>query len=114
MKKQKKFFAFLIFLLIIVINVHVFAMDKNFFDNKINGDGDTDKIFNAGSGIINLVQMIGAGMAIIATIVLAIRYMYSSPGDKAEIKSKLIPWIIGGVLIFGAIQITKFIEIVMS
>lgn len=113
MKKQKIFFMFLIFLLIIIINVNVFAIDKNFFNGKINGNG-TDKIFGAGAGIIDLFQVIGLGMAIIGTIVLAIRYMYSSPSDKAEVKAKLIPWIIGGVLIFGAIQITKFIETIVS
>lgn len=113
MKKQKKFFMFIIFLMIIVINVNVFALDRDSFNGKINGDG-TDKIFDAGSGILNLIQWIGAGMAVIATILLAIRYMYSAPGEKAVIKNRLVPWVIGGILIFGAIQIVKFIETVMA
>ena len=115
MKKQKRFFMFLIFIFIILINVNTFAtsIGKGFFDGKINGQG-TDGVFNAGASIINLFQVIGAGMAVIATLILGIRYMYSSPNEKADVKSKLIPWIVGGVLIFGAMGIVKFIENVIA
>ena len=49
-------------------------------------------------------------MASIAAIILGIKYMYSSPEDKAEIKKKLVPFIIGGVLVFGAVQLVKIVE----
>lgn len=58
-------------------------------------------IFTLGNKILTILEFIGGGVAVIATLLLAIRYMYSSPDDKAEIKRKLIPYIIGGVLIFG-------------
>lgn len=110
MKKQKILLIFIIFILIILINVNVFAeIGPDFYNGKIDGQG-TDEIFTVGAGILNLVQWIGAGMAVIGTIILAIRYMYSAPEEKAVIKARLVPWIIGGVLIFGAIQIVKFIE----
>lgn len=109
MKKQKTILSFLIFMIIIIINVKCFAFDEGFFDGKINGDG-TDSIFSAASGIINLVQWVGAATAIIATIILGIKYMYSAPTEKATIKNRLIPWIVGGLLIFGAMQLVKFIE----
>ena len=113
MKKQRKILMFLMFIFIILINVNSYAMGPHFFDGKINGSG-TDKIFATGSGILNLIQLIGVGMAVIASLVLGIRYLYSTSTEKAEIKNKLIPWIIGGVLIFGAVQIVKFIEDVAS
>ena len=114
MKKQKILFMFLLFLIIILINVSSFAAVGNgFFEGKINPDGDTSGIFKVGDSIISLAQVIGVGMAVISTFVLGIRYMYSSPGEKADIKSKMIPWVIGGVLIFGATTIVKLIEMVV-
>ena len=36
--------------------------------------------------------------------------MYSSPDAQAEIKKKLMPFIIGGVLVFGATSLVKIVE----
>mgnify|MGYP004480635467 FL=1 len=36
--------------------------------------------------------------------------MYRSPDDKAEIKRKLMPFIIGGIMVFGAISLVKIVE----
>ena len=67
-------------------------------------------MYDTGNIILGIFQYIGAGVAVIATLVLAIRYMYSSPNEKADIKSKLIPCIIGGVLVFGAVSFVKIAE----
>lgn len=67
-------------------------------------------MYDTGNIILGIFQYIGAGVAVIATLVLAIRYMYSSPNEKADIKSKLIPFIIGGVLVFGAVSLVKIAE----
>ena len=69
-----------------------------------------DSLYDTGNIILGIFQYIGAGVAVIATLVLAIRYMYSSPNEKADIKSKLIPFIIGGVLVFGAVSLVKIAE----
>ncbi|MBR3132980.1 MAG: TrbC/VirB2 family protein [Clostridia bacterium] len=116
MKKQKILFMFLLFLIIILINVSSFAaVDENFFENHpITSSNDTDSIFKAGDGIISLLQLVGVGIAVVSTLVLGIKYMYSSPNEKADIKSKLIPWITGGILIFGATTIVKIIESVVA
>ena len=67
-------------------------------------------MYDTGNIILGIFQYIGAGVAVIATLVLAIRYMYSSPNEKADIKSKLIPFIIGGVLVVGAVSLVKIAE----
>ena len=72
--------------------------------SKVDPSGEiqgASAIFTLGNKILTILEFIGGGVAVIATLLLAIRYMYSSPDDKAEIKRKLIPYIIGGVLIFG-------------
>lgn len=68
-------------------------------------------LFNLGNVILGIIQYVSIGVASIATILLGIKYMYSSPEDKAEIKKKLLPFIIGGVLVFGAVQLVKIVEI---
>ena len=67
-------------------------------------------LFNLGNVILGIIQYVSIGVASIAAIVLGIKYMYSSPEDKAEIKKKLVPFIIGGILVFGAVQLVKIVE----
>lgn len=69
-----------------------------------------DTLYGLGNTILGIIQYVGAGVAVIATLLLAMRYMYSSPDDKAEIKRKLMPFIIGGVLVFGATSLVKIVE----
>lgn len=67
-------------------------------------------LFDLGNVILGIIQYVSIGVASIAAIILGIKYMYSSPEDKAEIKKKLVPFIIGGVLVFGAVQLVKLVE----
>lgn len=52
----------------------------------------------------------GAGIFIIAIIggVLGIRYMFASVEEKASMKESIWPFIIGSVIILGALTIWKF------
>lgn len=68
-------------------------------------------LYTLGNVILGIIQYVAIGVASIAALVLGMRYMYSSPEDKAEIKKKLVPFIIGGVLVFGAVQLVKIVEI---
>ena len=61
--------------------------------------------------ILGILQYIGVGTSVIACLVLAVKYMYTSPDDKAEVKKKLVPVIIGVFLVFGAVQLVKLVEI---
>ena len=67
-------------------------------------------LYKAGNIILGIFQALGAGVAMVALLVLAIRYMYSSPNEKADIKNRLIPFVIGGVLLFGATTLIKLVE----
>lgn len=79
-------------------------------DPTAGGAGVTT-LYALGNAILGILQYIGAAVAIIATFILGMKYMYSSPDEKAEIKKKLIPYIIGGILVFGAVQLVKLVEI---
>lgn len=73
--------------------------------------GGVSTLYELGNIILGIVQYIGVGVSVIALLILAMKYMYTSPGDKAEVKKKLIPFIIGGVLVFGSVQLIKLVEI---
>ncbi|MCI8546106.1 MAG: hypothetical protein HFJ44_02620 [Clostridia bacterium] len=73
--------------------------------------GGVTTLYTLGNTILGIIQYIGAAVAIMATLLLGIRYMYSSPDEKAEVKKKLIPYVIGGILVFGAVQLVKLVEV---
>lgn len=62
------------------------------------------------SAILNMVQIISIGVAIIMLIVLAIKYMSAAPNDKAEIKKHAVVYIVGAVVLFGATGILEIIK----
>lgn len=77
--------------------------------NSKKGTG-VKELYSIGNTILGIIQYIAIGVAVVATLILGIKYMYSAPEEKAEIKKKLIPYIIGAVMIFGAVQLVKLVE----
>lgn len=73
--------------------------------------GGVTTLYELGNIILGILQYIGVGVSVIACLILAIKYMYTSVDDKAEVKKKLVPVIIGGFLVFGAVQLVKLVEI---
>lgn len=65
-------------------------------DNGLTGIGDA---------ILGVIRGIAGTAAAVSVIVLGIRYVYSAPSDKAEVKKKMMPIVIGSVLLFGAMTI---------
>ena len=58
-----------------------------------------------GDAILGIIRGIAGTAAAVSVIVLGIRYTYSAPGDKAEVKKKMMPVVIGSILLFGAMTI---------
>ena len=86
-----------------------FADDPTVLIDGPTTDG-TNELFKIGNAILGIIQVIAIGLSVIAAIILGIKYMYSAPEEKAEIKKKLIPFIIGGALVFGAVSLVRIIE----
>ena len=64
---------------------------------------------NAGNRIIGLVQVVGSIMAVGTLMLVGIKYVISSPDDRANIKSRAIPYVIGAIIIFAAVNIAGII-----
>jgi trbC/VIRB2 family len=61
--------------------------------------------------ILNIVQIGGTAVSLVALLILGMKYMLSSPNEKATIKEKLIPYVIGVIIFFAA---SNLVTIVMK
>lgn len=64
--------------------------------------------------IYNILLGIGMIVAVACGIALGIKFMYGSLESQAEVKEKLIPYVIGCFVIFGAFGIWKIVINVMQ
>ena len=102
------FIAMLVFIISGTMITYAEEMDPtSIVDGSGYGAGGTEDLYKVGNIILNIFQVIGGGVAVVATLVLAMRYMYSAPEEKATIKKQMIPFVIGGVLVFGATSLIK-------
>ncbi len=98
MKFKKITIVFLISLVLILCTASCTYGVTGIYNNLTPDTG----VSNIAQAILGVIRGIAGVTAAVGTIVLGIRYVYSAPGEKAEIKKKMIPFIIGAVLIFGA------------
>ena len=110
MKKIKILNVFLIvFFIITAISSNVsFAkeatsnFDLDYYESDVDGYGVRDVANDALGSAINVVRIVGIGISIIIMTIIAIKYMFASAGDRAEIKKHAIPYVVGAVILFGA------------
>ena len=126
-KITKKFlFIILIILLIqIIFNLNCQAMSsiddiistgdrflqngKDSSEKDVDGSINYDKAKKDTDQIYNILFTIGVCVAVGTGMILGIKYMTGSISEQADIKEKLIPYILGCVIIFGAFGIWKLI-----
>lgn len=114
MKKTIKVIAIVLFAILVVsaLTQGALAVDPSTFESSFSGAGNTagtsiGKIVNS---VLNIVKIVGTGIAIIMLVVLAIKYISAAPGDKAEIKKHAVVYIVGAVVLFGASGILGIIQ----
>lgn len=87
------------------------SFDPNQFnDVNFEDGGASTSISSIIASIINMVQIIGTGVAIIMLIVLAIKYISAAPGDKAEIKKHAVVYVVGAIVLFAATGILQIVK----
>ena len=74
-----------------------------------NNAFDTTGVSDFLENIISVVSIAGSAIAIIALIILGIKYMMGSAEEKAEYKKTLLPYFFGAIMVFGASLLTGFI-----
>ena len=71
--------------------------------------GGESTLVKAGGADLGVVQVIAVAFGIISALVMGMKYMFSSVEDRATIKQKMIIFVIGSILVFGATGLIKLI-----
>lgn len=62
-----------------------------------------------GNLVLGLIQNIGTFIAVGILMILGIKYMIGSTEEKASYKKSMLPYLIGAILLFGAVNITAYV-----
>lgn len=82
--------------------------EEGFFD-KLSGWVDDNSSMSVFRYIVDFLWGLGLLVVLISTAVLGIKYMLVNPNEKSRVKQATTPYIIGVIIIFGAVTIWKFI-----
>ena len=72
---------------------------------KITTPTNKGQIEDFGGKIFGVIRLVGSLIAVGIIMVLGIKYMMGSAQEKAEYKKSFIPFIVGAVLLFAAVNI---------
>lgn len=119
MKKMLKVLltvALMLCLSFIVFQTFSEASYSSEMKNLINKDyedttGASNTVTTISATIITSIRIIAVAIAIVVLFVLAMKYMMAAPGDKADIKKSAITFVIGAIVVFGAIQLLELISL---
>lgn len=118
MKKSLK----IVFCLIMLLNVvMVFPKNTAFaqtsYSEMITGaeswkadDGVKSVTKKVMGTIIQVMRIVGVGVAIVMLTYVAIKYMSAAPAEKAEFKKSATAYIVGAIVLFGTSGILGIIE----
>lgn len=62
-----------------------------------------------GGKVLGAIQVVGIGIAVIMLIAIAVRYITASVQEKAQLKERLVPYLIGAILLFAGSSILSII-----
>ena len=84
-----------------------FDAENGFFST----DTQTTTVFQGFIGtLINIIQVVGMGVAVIMLVVMAIKYVSAAPSEKAELKKSIMIYVVGAVVLFAASGILQVIK----
>ena len=76
---------------------------------SIPDDGYATDLQTTISKLLGFLQVASGLVAILMIAIVGFNYIISTPDVKDEMKKKMLPIIIGLVLVFGAVSVAKFI-----
>ena len=101
--------ALLIMILVISCQLSVFA-DYGNVSVEAERSNLGDNIMSAGAKVYGVFQVAGIIVATIMLIVLAIKYLTSSPQDKADVKKSAFIYVFGAILLYAASGVMGIIK----
>lgn len=107
----KVIFIVIIGTVLLLYNFEVYATDdiikgaENFLDAGTDIVLNSESIKNTSDIIFNVFSVIGTIVVVLVGAILGIQFIMGSIEEKAKIKELLIPYVIGSIVIFGAVGI---------
>lgn len=106
MKKLLKILPILMTVLMVLTTVSTVFADP--FDQiEIKEPTNAGTFWNVGNNVLGVIQIVGTIIAVGVLMVLGIKYMMGSAEEKAEYKKTMLPYIIGAVILFAAVNLAK-------
>lgn len=104
-KKLVKIFIVFLDLIILasIFSNVILAAGVSDFSGKSDLLGDANKsVINILGTILEVVRIIGAAVALAMLMIIGVRYLLASAGDRADIKKYAMNYVIGAFVLFGA------------
>lgn len=62
--------------------------------------GNNTQLISIGNALIGTMRVVGTVIAVVALMVIGLRYMFGSTAEKASYKETMIPYLIGAIMLF--------------
>ena len=114
MNKTMKILTILLVILMIITACGTVLADDDKEDGKgtlIGGVNIAPKkdagkqVEGIGNSILGMIQVVGTIIAVGVLMVIGIKYMMGSAEEKAEYKKTMLPYLIGAIILFAAVNI---------
>ncbi len=115
MKKTKIVISiFIIILLVVLLPLKINAdYESQVPTDRYKSSGpsasDVKDMYQFGGRIAGVIQIVGTIVSAGALIIIGIKYVISSADEKAEYKERMLPYLIGAILLFGASNLVNII-----
>ena len=99
MKKNVKRLFYLTIFFVLCISTICFA----------NNEGAAEVIGGIGRNILNAVLWLGYAISLGMVVFIGIKYVLGSADSKANMKSAIVSWLIGALLVFGCTGVVQMV-----
>ena len=100
MKNKKILIIALIFSIVLSISSIVLAIDDPDFYKPDENLGETTIFSEMVSSVLGVISVIGIFVAVAGIMIIGIKTIFGSVEEKADYKKKILPFIIGAIILF--------------
>lgn len=93
-------------------NTPIKTMNGNIVENRVAASDEEVK--NIMSDLYSILFPLGVAITVIIGGVLGIKYMMASAEDKAKVKESMVPYVVGCIVIYGALGIWRIAITIFS
>lgn len=115
MKNNKKMIVRCLSILLMSVLIACFAtnvfatggafLNASDFEAKKANAKVSGMVNNTAAVVVTSLRIAGVTIALVMLLAIAMKYMVSSAGDRADIKKHAVAYVVGAVILFGATNI---------